>query len=330
MLEIKGLNKTYGTGKNAVHALKDINFHVEKGEVYGIIGLSGAGKSTLIRTLNLLERPSSGSIKISNQDIVTFNSKELRKVRGEIGMIFQNFNLLSSLTVFENVELPLKIAKKKNNRERVMELLELVGLQDKVDSYPSQLSGGQKQRVGIARALANNPKILLLDEPTSALDPITTKSILSLLREINEKFNLTMVLITHDMAVIKNLCNKVAVISQGEIVERGDVFEIFTNPQAQATKEFLLEDKFIEKSEYQSNGVKYLSLEFKGGGATKPIISQGLRKVEDVELNILKGTIEDINYKKIGRLLVSLKGEARSIDSYVGYLEENEVKVEVL
>jgi D-methionine transport system ATP-binding protein len=331
VLEVKNLNKTYPNGKERIQALKNINLKVEKGEIYGIIGLSGAGKSTLIRTLNLLEQPDSGIVEIDGRNLMEFKEKELREVRREIGMIFQNFNLLSSLTVYENVELPLKIARKKDRKDRVMDLLKLVGLEEKAESYPSQLSGGQKQRVGIARALANNPKILLCDEPTSALDPVTTKSILNLLKEINEKFSLTTVIITHDMGVIKNLCHKVAVISGGDLVEKGEVFEVFTNPKSDATKELLLEDPFIEQKElYISNGVKYLNLQFKGEEATQPIISRGLRKVKGVELNILKGSIEDINGKKFGRLLVELKGEEGLQRQFLEYLKENEVMVEVL
>ncbi len=330
MLKVKNLNKVYGADKSLVHALKDINLEVNKGEIYGIIGLSGAGKSTLIRTLNLLEKPNSGVIELDGENILNFSDKKLRDMRSQMGMIFQSFNLLSSLTVYENVELPLKIAKKKDRKEKVTELLNLVGLLDKKDSFPSQLSGGQKQRVGIARALANDPKLLLCDEPTSALDPITTKSILSLLKEINTKFNLTMVLITHDMSVIKELCHKVAVISNGEIVESGDVFDIFTEPRANATKEFLLEDSFVEKENFRSNGVKYLNLEFKGDGATEPIISNGLRRIPNIDLNILKGTIEDINYKKLGRLLVSIKGDEKALNEYIAFLKEHQVKVEVL
>ncbi|SHJ83031.1 D-methionine transport system ATP-binding protein [Anaerobranca californiensis DSM 14826] len=333
MLEVKNLNKTFPNGKERIQALKDINLKVEKGEIFGIIGLSGAGKSTLIRTLNLLEPPDSGTVEIDGKNIVEFTEKELREVRREIGMIFQNFNLLSSLTVYENVELPLKIAKKKDRKDRVTELLRLVGLEDKANCYPSQLSGGQKQRVGIARALANNPKILLCDEPTSALDPVTTKSILNLLKEINEKFSLTTVIITHDMGVIKNLCNKVAVISGGELVEKGEVFEVFTNPKSYVTKELLLENDFIDKTQkdyYHSNGIKYLNLQFNGEEATQPIISRGLRKIQGVELNILKGVIEDINGKKLGRLLVELTGEEQYQREFIDYLKENAVLVEVL
>ena len=238
MVQLKNIQKIY---PNGFHALKNINLRVESGEIYGIIGFSGAGKSTLIRTINLLESPSSGEVIVNGKDLRTLKPKDLRTERQKIGMIFQHFNLLSSKSVFENVAFALEIAKwkKPHIKSRVAELLELVGLSDKAHYYPSQLSGGQKQRVAIARALANHPHLLLCDEATSALDTKTTKSILSLLRDIQARLNLTIILITHQIDVIKAICEKMCVISNGEIVESGFVRDIFANPQNEVTKELL-------------------------------------------------------------------------------------------
>lgn len=238
MVQLKNIQKIY---PNGFHALKNINLRVESGEIYGIVGFSGAGKSTLIRTINLLESPSGGEVIVNGKDLRMLSPKDLRTERQKIGMIFQHFNLLSSKNAFENVAFALEIVKwdKKAIKSRVAELLELVGLSDKAHYYPSQLSGGQKQRVGIARALANHPHLLLCDEATSALDTKTTKSILNLLREIQRSLNLTIILITHQIDVIKAICNKMCVISNGEIVESGAVEDIFANPQDEVTRELI-------------------------------------------------------------------------------------------
>lgn len=241
MIEVKNLSKTFITSNSKIQALDNINLKIEKGDIFGIIGFSGAGKSTLIRCLNRLEEPDSGSILIEGKDITLMDKKELKSARRKIGMIFQQFNLLDSRTVFENVAFPLEIAgyKKQNLKVRVEEILQMVGLSDKAGSYPSQLSGGQKQRVGIARALANEPDVLLSDEATSALDPMTTYSILELLKEINQKLNITIVLITHELDVLNHICKNMAVIENGLIVESGPVEKFFTNPESDTSKSFV-------------------------------------------------------------------------------------------
>ena len=241
MIKLSHIEKVYDSPSGPVKALKDISLHIKEGEIYGIIGLSGAGKSTLVRCINLLERPTSGEVIVDGKDMMALSNSELREARKDIGMIFQHFNLLSSATVFDNIAFPLTLANtpKEKITAKVTELLELVGLADKADKYPSQLSGGQKQRVGIARALANEPKVLLCDEATSALDPQTTKAILELIKDINEKLKLTVVVITHEMQVIKDICDKVAVIEKGLIAENGPVLEVFTDPQKPITKEFI-------------------------------------------------------------------------------------------
>ena len=237
MIDLSHIEKIYDSPSGPVKAIKDISLHINKGEIYGIIGLSGAGKSTLVRCINLLERPTSGVVTVDGQDITAMSESQLRQARKSIGMIFQHFNLLSSATVYDNVAFPLRLvnAPKEKIHKKVMELLELVGLANKADQYPSQLSGGQKQRVGIARALASEPKILLCDEATSALDPQTTKAILQLIKDINAKLKLTVVVITHEMQVIKDICDKVAVIDKGVIAEKGRVLDVFTNPQQPIT-----------------------------------------------------------------------------------------------
>ncbi len=241
MIEIKNLSKTFITSNSKIKALDDINLKIEKGDIFGIIGFSGAGKSTLIRCLNRLEEPDSGRILVEGKDITNMDKKELRSARRKIGMIFQQFNLLDSRTVFENIAFPLEIAgmRKQEVRSRVEEILQMVGLTDKAGSFPSQLSGGQKQRVGIARALANEPDVLLSDEATSALDPMTTYSILELLKEINRKLNLTIVLITHELDVLNHICRNMAVIEQGRIVESGPTEKFFTNPESDTAKSFV-------------------------------------------------------------------------------------------
>mgnify|MGYP001112286393 CR=1 FL=1 len=241
MIHIKNLTKTYFSDSGNVNALEKVNLHIKKGEVFGVIGLSGAGKSTLLRCINMLEQPTSGSITIDGIEMTTLSPNELKEYRKNIGMIFQHFNLLSSRSVRGNVAFPLEIAgeNSKTINQRVDHLLELVGLSDKADNFPSQLSGGQKQRVGIARALANRPKVLLCDEATSALDPQTTLSILNLLKEINKKLGLTIVLITHEMNVIKHICHSVAVIEKSRVVEHGSLIDIFSNPKTVTAQNFL-------------------------------------------------------------------------------------------
>ena len=241
LIELKNISKDFGSGEKAVHAVRDVSLSIGSGEIFGIIGFSGAGKSTLVRCINLLERPSSGSVFVAGQDLTALSAKDLRAARKKIGMIFQHFNLMPSRTVAGNVAYPLKGSglSKEDIQKKVATLLELVGIGDKADAYPSQLSGGQKQRVAIARALANDPQVLLCDEATSALDPQTTKAILHLLKHLNETLGITIVLITHEMAVVKEICDRVAVMEYGRVVEQGEVFTVFAEPKQDITKSFI-------------------------------------------------------------------------------------------
>lgn len=334
MIEIKNLNKIYKTAKKSVNALKDVNLTVDDKDIFGIVGLSGAGKSTLIRCINRLEEPSSGEILIDGQDILKLNSKALKEKRKSIGMIFQHFNLLSSRTVAENIAFPLEIKKEKKEliEKRVDELLELVDLKDKKNNYPSQLSGGQKQRVGIARALATNPEILLCDEATSALDPITTKSILQLLKSINKKLGLTIILITHQMEVIKEICNKVAVIEGGKIVESGGTAEIFSNASHPTTKYFVSEihhDLPEQLLASQGDNKKLIKLSYMGEYTKRPIISELVKKF-NVTANILMGSIDAIQDNIVGNLIVGLEGDDDSIEKAIEYLKEVTIGIEVI
>lgn len=341
MIDLSHIEKIYDSPSGPVKAIKDISLHINKGEIYGIIGLSGAGKSTLVRCINLLERPTSGVVTVDGQDITAMSESQLRQARKSIGMIFQHFNLLASATVYDNVAFPLRLvnAPKEKIHKKVMELLELVGLANKADQYPSQLSGGQKQRVGIARALASEPKILLCDEATSALDPQTTKAILQLIKDINAKLKLTVVVITHEMQVIKDICDKVAVIDKGVIAEKGKVLEVFTNPQQPITKEFIsvllsndLPVGFRErevKAEPFPDSLLLIRLTFIGASANEPVISK-LIKNFDLEVGILFGSLDDIKDVPFGRLIISLDGSQEEIDKAMSYVEKQELKVEVI
>lgn len=335
MIVIKNLNKVYKTNNTEVVALKNINLTINDGEIYGIMGLSGAGKSSLIRCINMLEKPTSGSIRINNIEMTSLKQQELRSMRKKIGMIFQHFNLLTNSTVYENIAFPLKIAKtnKHDIEKRVNELLEVVELEDKKDAYPSQLSGGQKQRVGIARALANKPNIILSDEATSALDPKTTDSILSLLKNINKEYGITIVVITHEMAVIRNVCNKVAVLENGEIIEEGNVLDIFSNPSTKTSKRFLKDmiaylphDVLIDDN---NPNEEILRLSFIGKSSNEPLISHMIKKF-DVDVNIISGNIERIQESNIGNLLIKLTGESDAIKNSINFLSENGLRIEVL
>ena len=341
MIDLSHIEKIYDSPSGPVKAIKDISLHINKGEIYGIIGLSGAGKSTLVRCINLLERPTSGVVTVDGQDITAMSESQLRQARKSIGMIFQHFNLLASATVYDNVAFPLRLvnAPKEKIHKKVMELLELVGLANKADQYPSQLSGGQKQRVGIARALASEPKILLCDEATSALDPQTTKAILQLIKDINAKLKLTVVVITHEMQVIKDICDKVAVIDKGVIAEKGKVLEVFTNPQQPITKEFIsvllsndLPVGFRERevtAEPFPDSLLLIRLTFIGESANEPVISK-LIKNFDLEVGILFGSLDDIKDVPFGRLIISLDGSQEEIDKAMSYVEKQELKVEVI
>ncbi len=333
-IEVQALSKSYTQAGKTAHALKDVSLKIEKGDSFGIIGLSGAGKSTLIRCLARLVAPSSGHILFHGKDIAEMDKKDLRTFRKNIGMIFQHFNLLSSRTVAGNIAYPLEIAgvpKEEQNR-RIDELLTLVGLQEKKEAYPTQLSGGEKQRVGIARALANHPEVLLCDEATSALDPKTTREILDLLNKINKNLHVTIVLITHEMEVIKRLCNKVAVIDKGTIVEEGPVSDVFWDPKHPITKHFLQStshDLPIDFFKEISPQRKLLRLRFKGKAASEPIISR-IVKDYHVDANILLGWIDKLQTLVIGTLIIELTGESENIKNTLLFLDANDVHYEVL
>ena len=338
---ISGLTKTYGSGDNRKVALHDIDLIVEPGDIYGIIGLSGAGKSTLVRCINGLERYDAGSLKVHDQEVGDLDAKGLRNLRRHTGMIFQSFNLMPFRTVAGNVELALLDEKlpRDERRARVKELLALVDLTDKADAYPEELSGGQKQRVAIARALANNPSILLSDEATSALDPNTTKSILALLRRLHDTLGLTIVIITHQMEVIKQICNHVAVIDDGTIVEEGEVFDIFSNPQAALTRSFVATtsnlDKISELLEQDSPLIAWnpgdvlLRMRYVAKDVSEALVSNISRRF-DIDANIVFGDIDVIDEAPLGGLVVVLRGGGESIRDAIAYLKERNIGVEIL
>lgn len=341
MIELVNVEKTYYSKAGDIHALKSINLKIAAGEIYGIIGLSGAGKSTLVRCINMLEKPTAGKVYVDGQELTAMSESQLRKVRQGIGMIFQHFNLLSSRTVYDNIAFPLEIQglSKAEIAERVRPLLELVQLEDRADYYPSQLSGGQKQRVGIARALASDPKVLLCDEATSALDPQTTKSILKLLQDINKKLNLTIVLITHQMEVVKSICDQVAVIENGSIIEQGPMVDVFTNPQHPTTKEFTESVVSAELPEIIKNmrlaesyieGSKLIvRLTFLGDSAGEPIVS-GMVKRFDVDVSILYGNIDQLKDVPFGILIIEISGLRQNIAAALDYLHKQNLKTEVI
>lgn len=339
MIQIEHLTKIFETPSHQVLALDDVTLSINRGEIFGIIGLSGAGKSTLIRCINMLEKPTQGSIYVDGQQITSLDKRDLRCARQKIGMIFQHFNLLSSRTVFDNILFPLEIAgvPSAQAKSRVNELLDLVGLTDKAGVYPGQLSGGQKQRVGIARALANNPKVLLSDEATSALDPQTTSSILKLLKDINRQLNLTILLITHDMNVIKQVCDRVAVIDNSRIVEIGDVLSVFTNPATPTSHSFINavvkndipEDLTLAKIDPQRHPTRLIRVSFIGSSAGQPIISSMIRRY-DIDVNILYGNIDRVKDTPFGNLVLELIGEASLLDEAMAYLRERGLEIEVL
>ena len=353
-IKIKNLVKKYqlNNGKELL-AVNNVNLDIEQGDIYGIMGLSGAGKSTLIRLLNRLEEPTSGEILVKQEivdkkdntvtgyedkNILKFNMKMLREYRKKTGMIFQHFNLLNSRNVAENVAFPLEISKwkKKDIEKRVDELLEIVGLSDKKLNYPEQLSGGQKQRVAIARALANNPKILLSDEATSALDPRTTNSILELLKDINKKFGITIILITHQMEVIKKICNKTAIMSDGQIIEKGETKEIFLNPKTDLAKEFvgnISHEEFRTEEEKkhreENNGKLRLRLKYNEDQVNESYITKIIRKY-DVEVNILSGFIDKVGDVIVGNLLIEISASEEKSKDIIEWLKENKIDSEVV
>ena len=334
MIKIENLSKTFYDENNAIKALKNINLQINEGEIFGIIGLSGAGKSTLIRCINRLEEPTEGKIFIQGEDITAYDKEDLRKLRKNIGMIFQHFNLFLQKTVYKNIAFPLELEglPKEEIEKRVDTLLDYVDLKDKKYAYPAQLSGGQKQRVAIARALANNPKILLSDEGTSALDPKTTKSILDLLRRTRDEFGLTIVLITHQMEVIKDICDRVAIIENGEIIELNTVEELFKNPKTKTAHEFIsriksdITEEIIEPVDFFGTVVR---LSYSGENAKKPIVSKMVKQF-DIEVNILSGDINRLIKTNVGHLILELEGKDEEINKAIKYLKDNNVHVEVM
>ena len=341
MIQLEHISKSFVTASGTVHAVQDVNLQIGEGEIFGIIGFSGAGKSTLVRCINLLERPTEGRVIVDGEDLTAMDLKKLMEVRKKIGMIFQHFNLMRSRTVFQNIAFPLKKSglSKAEKEKKIESLLELVGLSDKKDAYPSQLSGGQKQRVAIARALANDPKVLLCDEATSALDPQTTQSILKLLKQVNETLGITIVLITHEMAVVKDICDRVAIMEQGRVVEEGDTVSVFSHPKEAMTKDFIdtasnlgkIHDLIAEGhslTEIQP-GEQMVLLTYSGSNAGQPLIS-ALAEKFSVSANIIYGNIDYLKGKPLGKLVVTLSGEKEAMDQAIDYIRSLGVEMEVM
>lgn len=332
MIELKNITKVYKTKSGELTAVNNVNLTIDRGEIYGIIGYSGAGKSTMIRLLNGLEKPTKGSVVVNDQEISEISGSSLREARQRISMIFQHFNLLWSRTVEDNIAFPLEIAgvPKAEREKRVNELIELVGLTGRNKSYPSQLSGGQKQRVGIARALANNPEVLLCDEATSALDPETTDAILDLLLEINQRLGLTIVLITHEMHVIQKICNRVAVMEAGKVVEEGEVLDVFQNPQAPITKKFVSQVSGVQNTQESIEQImtnyphgKLVKVTFVGQATEQPVISNIVKEL-GINMNIVHGTINHTTKGPIGTLIVHIDGELSAIEKAISKLQQSD------
>ena len=327
MIELKDINVDFKIKGNIIHAVKNVNLKINKGEVFGIVGLSGAGKSTLVRVINLLQKPSSGQVLIDGKDITKLSRYDLRKTRLKIGMIFQHFNLISGKTIYENIEFVLKANNypKEKRKEKINELLGLVNLSEKADVYPSSLSGGQKQRVGIAKAIANEPEILLCDEATSALDLENTEEILNLLKDIKEKTGITIVFITHEMEVAKKLFNRVAVMSNGEIVEVNDVYSIFSEPKHEITKSLISKNSNVDLPSEVLESIKngeLLKIHYKGEDSLKPVISE-VAKNFNVDISIIHGKIDYIDGKPVGTLIVNLIGDKDEINKAKSFIKEN-------
>lgn len=336
MIELKNITVDFDGFK----AVDDVSLTIKEQDTFGIVGFSGAGKSTLVRTINLLQRPTSGEVLIDGENLLDLSNKDLRNRRKKIGMIFQHFNLLNNLTVIDNVIFPIKKDKsltKEEKRQKALELLDTVGIKDKADSYPSELSGGQQQRCAIARALASEPEILLCDEATSALDPKTTKQILKLLMDLNDKLKLTVVIITHQMDVVKDLCNKCAVMQDGKVIESGSTLDIFSNPKNKLTREFVETSTNISETieEVKSNiGILkddevLAKLSYLGQSTTEPIINELFEKF-GVRTNILAGNIEFINGTPVGHLIVSFKGDDDKLVEVSNYLKDKGTNLEIL
>jgi D-methionine transport system ATP-binding protein len=333
MIHIKNLTKEYKTKKGMVSGVDRVTLTIEEGEIFGIVGYSGAGKSSLLRCINLLERPTSGQIEVNGLDLTKLRGEDLRKSRLKMGMIFQHFHLISQKTVAENIAFALRAANtpKKKIAGRVNELLEMVSLTEKKDVFPAQLSGGQKQRVGIARALANNPSVLLCDEATSALDPNTTLAILRLLKKINRELNITIVLITHEMNVVKEVCDRMAVMQDGRVVEEGDVYDIFSNPQAELTKEFIssVVSFDVPRSILEACTGRIVKVLFRGNVAGEGVISDTIQQF-DVRGNFLHGSIEYIQERSLGMFLMEIQGHPDNINRAITYMEGRGAQVEVM
>lgn len=340
MIKLLGIEKTYLIGKTSITALKNIDLEINKGEIFGIIGTSGAGKSTLIRCVNLLEKPDKGKVFVDGEELTALGESALRTARRKIGMIFQHFNLLSSKTVFDNVALPLKLAgfTPQEIKRRVLALLELTHIKDKQHHYPKQLSGGQKQRVAIARALASEPKVLLCDEATSALDPQTTRTILHLLKEINQTLGLTILLITHEMEVVKQICDRVALLEQAKLVEEADLLTFLTNPQTVQGKHFVhalmrqelspvIKSRLI--SQARSNSLPIVKIIFHGVAAAEPIIFHLIQNIK-LEINILQAQIELIKNETIGTMIIEINDKQNVLEQGLMYLKNKGLKVEII
>ena len=341
MIELTHISKNFASGGRTVHAVQDVSLSIGKGEIFGIIGFSGAGKSTLVRCINLLERPTSGSVTVDGKEMTALSARELRQARKKIGMVFQHFNLMPSRTVFGNVAYPLRGSglSREQIADKVHRLLELVGIGDKAEAYPKQLSGGQKQRVAIARALANDPNVLLCDEATSALDPQTTKAILRLLKNLNEKLGITVVIITHEMAVVKEICDRVAVMEHGRVVEQGEVFNVFADPRQEITRSFIHTTSNLRKIEelieedspvvQLKPGELIVRLSYIQRNVSEPLISTVSRKF-DITLNIIFSDIAIVQNAPIGGTVAIISGERAQITQAIAYLIEKNVGVEVI
>lgn len=340
MIELKNVTKNFHQKNRIVSALSDVSLKVPPGKIFGVIGTSGAGKSTLIRCVNLLERPTSGEIIIDGKSLIQLSNAQLAIERRQIGMIFQHFNLLSSRTVFDNVAFPLELTgtSKTDIKNRVLELLQLVGLEEKANDYPASLSGGQKQRVAIARTLANNPKVLLCDEATSALDPATTRSILNLLKDINRRLNITILLITHQMEVVKSICDEVAVISHGKLIEQGSVGEIFADPKHELTREFISSSLHLDiPSVYQEklqkeNGENLnplLRLEMTGKSVNEPVISE-VSRLFDIDFKIISAQMDQAGEVNFGVMLIELSGKSENYEAAIQYFISKHIKTEII
>lgn len=341
MIRLENVSKTFTDSNKEVHAVNNVSLTINDGDIFGIIGFSGAGKSTLVRCINLLEKPTDGKVFVDDAEITALSGKDLRKARKKIGMIFQHFNLMPSRTIFGNVAYPLRGSglSKEEIKEKVHHLLELVGISEKENAFPSQLSGGQKQRVAIARALANDPSILLCDEATSALDPQTTKSILKLLQQLNQTLGITVVVITHEMAVVKEICNRVAVMDHGDVVEEGEVFHVFASPKEPLTRSFIKTTSNLQKIEElieadspvvaTKKGELIVRLTYVEKNTSEPLISTVTQKF-GIILNIVFADVEIVQNAPIGGTVAIVSGEGSRIDEALQYLRDKNVGVEVI